>query len=262
VPLETATLISQLNPSYPAATDLVQQADDHIRLIKSALQNTFPNINSPVTVTDETLNQGSPVGLIALWYGSSATVPAGWTLCNGVAVPRSDGTGNITPPNLVDQIVIGAGTVAAKGATAGSLSATATTAAGGSHTHTITGGDHTHTATVDGHTLTTAEIPAHYHYEFSSTTGAYNTLATNGEGTPVQATTGSSSGASYGMGSDTAGATLGRSSSVGGGNAHTHPATVATSSHTHTSSTAADHTHSVTVATLPPVMGLHYIMRI
>ena len=41
--LEAATTISQLVPANPPGTDLVQQGDDHIRLIKQVLQNTFPN---------------------------------------------------------------------------------------------------------------------------------------------------------------------------------------------------------------------------
>ena len=56
--LEAATYISQLVATNPVgATDPKAQGDDHIRLIKSTLQNTFPNINAAVTVTDEELNQ-------------------------------------------------------------------------------------------------------------------------------------------------------------------------------------------------------------
>lgn len=41
--LETATYISQLVSSNPTATDPVGQGDDHLRLIKAALQATLPN---------------------------------------------------------------------------------------------------------------------------------------------------------------------------------------------------------------------------
>lgn len=41
--LESATYISQLIPSNPPASDPRGQGDDHLRLIKSALQTTFPN---------------------------------------------------------------------------------------------------------------------------------------------------------------------------------------------------------------------------
>ena len=48
--LEAATYISGLNASNPVhATDNVSQGDDHLRLIKSTLLATFPNINAAVT---------------------------------------------------------------------------------------------------------------------------------------------------------------------------------------------------------------------
>jgi len=54
--LETATTINQLNPLYPVATDGLAQADDHMRLIKSTIQNTFPNITGAITSTQAELN--------------------------------------------------------------------------------------------------------------------------------------------------------------------------------------------------------------
>lgn len=46
MPLETATSISQLNASNPAHTDGLNQADAHMRLIKSVLQAQFPGFVS------------------------------------------------------------------------------------------------------------------------------------------------------------------------------------------------------------------------
>lgn len=54
--LETGTYISDLNAANPAGTDSKSQGDDHIKLIKSTIKNTFPNINGAVTATDENLN--------------------------------------------------------------------------------------------------------------------------------------------------------------------------------------------------------------
>ena len=45
------------------------------------------------------------IGLIGLWYGTVASIPVGWALCNGQIVARSDGNGSIQTPNLVDRIV-------------------------------------------------------------------------------------------------------------------------------------------------------------
>lgn len=40
--LETGTYVSDLVPTNPPTSDLVSQGDDHLRLLKSVLQNTFP----------------------------------------------------------------------------------------------------------------------------------------------------------------------------------------------------------------------------
>lgn len=55
--LETGTYISDLVATNPLSSDLASTADDHLRLIKSTVKTTFPNINGAVTATDEQLNQ-------------------------------------------------------------------------------------------------------------------------------------------------------------------------------------------------------------
>jgi hypothetical protein len=54
--LESAAYVSELVPSNPTGGDDKRQGDDHIRLIKSTLVASFPNINGAVTLTDEQLN--------------------------------------------------------------------------------------------------------------------------------------------------------------------------------------------------------------
>lgn len=54
--LETATYINSLVETNPVANDPKNQGDDHIRLLKSALKNTFPNIGGAVTVAATELN--------------------------------------------------------------------------------------------------------------------------------------------------------------------------------------------------------------
>lgn len=63
--LESGTYINSLNASNPASTDGLGQADDHIRLLKSTIKNTFPNIDAPVTATEDNLN------LIASFTGNA-----------------------------------------------------------------------------------------------------------------------------------------------------------------------------------------------
>ena len=54
--VESATYISDLNSTYPAGTDAKSEGDNHIRLIKSTIKATFPNVNGAVSATDEELN--------------------------------------------------------------------------------------------------------------------------------------------------------------------------------------------------------------
>jgi hypothetical protein len=246
MPLESASYISQLEPTNPASTDLVGQADDHIRLLKSVLKNQFPNLNGPVTASDETLSQGSPVGLIALWYGSSASCPLGWAICNGQTVDRTDGTGEITTPNFVDRMPIGAGSIAAQGATAGSATSSGTTAAGGAHSHAVTNAAHTHTATAGGTALTAAQLPAHGH----NLKVAPITVDAGGSITFTNISTTGTGNGSY-------------NETTGTGATHDHPVTVENATSTGTTDTSATHTHSVSgIPIIPPVLGVHYIMRV
>lgn len=54
--VETATYISDLNASYPAATDGKVEGDDHMRLLKTTIKATFPNVTGAVTPTHTELN--------------------------------------------------------------------------------------------------------------------------------------------------------------------------------------------------------------
>lgn len=55
--LETGTYINSLVNTNPTASDPVSQADDHLRLVKSTILSTFPNITGAVTATHSQLNQ-------------------------------------------------------------------------------------------------------------------------------------------------------------------------------------------------------------
>jgi len=81
-----------------------------------------------------------PSGLIAIWSGSTGSIPSGWLLCNG-----SNGT-----PDLRNSFILGAGNTYAVGATGGSTDAIVV-----SHTHSITDSGHSHTFSYGS----TASIP-------------------------------------------------------------------------------------------------------
>jgi hypothetical protein len=54
--LETGTFISDLVATNPTGSDALAFADDHLRLIKSTVKATFPNISGAVTKTHTEIN--------------------------------------------------------------------------------------------------------------------------------------------------------------------------------------------------------------
>jgi microcystin-dependent protein len=111
--LEVATYVSQLTPTNPLAGDKKHQGDDHLRLLKSTLQSTFPNASKPfyfpsfvnknanynVLATDDNLT----FLLDASAGGFSLNLPAGLTSAGwGIRVVRIDSTNNgvfVVPPS-------------------------------------------------------------------------------------------------------------------------------------------------------------------
>lgn len=98
---------------------------------------TFTNLTVTGTTTGITT---IPTGVIVMWSGSIASIPAGWLLCNGTS-----GT-----PDLRDRFIVGAGSTYAVAATGGSADAIAV-----AHTHTFSAttssdGAHTHNLAVYG----------------------------------------------------------------------------------------------------------------
>jgi hypothetical protein len=73
-----------------------------------------------------------PNGVIALWLGTIATIPAQWKICDGT----------FSTPNLLDRFVKALNTTGELGTTGGA--ATHTHAAPATHSHTVA--DHTHAA--------------------------------------------------------------------------------------------------------------------
>lgn len=166
-----------------------------------------------------------PVGLIAIWSGSTGSIPANWHLCDGTS-------GTV---DLRSKFIVGAGSTYAVGATGGQTAVTPT-------------------ITVDSHTLSITEMPAHTHVD----SGHTHTDAGHFHGLPggLVAASGSS-GATSGSGvglvvnvNPTASANADIQSSTanlqntGGGGGHAHTA----------SSTA--------VGTLPPYYALAFIQKI
>lgn len=161
--LESGNLINQLVTSNPTGADPRRQGDDHLRLLKSVLKNTFQGslgtgFDAPITADPADLNRTAvesnwiPSGVIVMWNGTIATIPTGWQLC--------DGTGG--SPDLRNRFVIGADADA-----------------GGTDDVGDTGGSRNATgATVTAaHSLTSSQIPNHIHQIRLTTVGSSNTGA-------------------------------------------------------------------------------------
>jgi microcystin-dependent protein len=224
----TVNFISDLNPLNPAEGDLAKDGDNHIRFIKAALKQTFPNITGDVTATHNQLNymvgvtspvqtqlsslqsqisatQSMPSGGIIMWSGSIASIPAGWFLCNGL-----NGT-----PNLQDRFVVGAGSAYAVGDTGGAATVALTLEQTPAHTHTFSGNtggqsaDHNHAGWTDSQ-------GAHTHTAFANRdSGGSSSTARPTTGSP--ALTGSSN-----LPTDSAGAHTHNVGTYGSSNDHSH----------------------------------------
>jgi microcystin-dependent protein len=170
--LETGTYVNSLNASNPASTDGLAQADDHLRLIKSTLLSTLPNVTGAITSTHTELNVldgvtastteinkldgltattaqlntlaaggAIPAGGIIMWSGAVSAIPSGWVLCNG-----SNST-----PDLRNRFVVGAGSTYAVNATGGTDAVNLSTANLPAHSHSFSGTGSTNTTGAHSH---------------------------------------------------------------------------------------------------------------
>ena len=211
--LESGTFIDSLNASNPTSTDAVSQADDHLRLIKSTIKSTFPNITGAVTATQSALNSATsfdmPSGSIIAFAGSSA--PTGFLICDGSAISRTtyatlfavvsttyglgDGSTTFNLPDLRERVIAGKATSPSLltsalsgitsttlGNTGGAEGITLTSAQSGipAHNHSLTMNPHTHTFTGIPHSHTgvnDASAPAYL--GSGLTAGVTNTQSTD-----------------------------------------------------------------------------------
>lgn len=171
-----------------------------------------------------------PKGVILMWSGTSANIPAGWALCDG-----SNVVGFGITPDLRNRFIVGATGAYSPGDTGGSTSS-GTSSSGG------------HTPVINDTTLTEAQIPLHGHRLFAwNTTGSDSALdgfaissfniSVAGELAPGGAL----------INANAQGTRL--IEQTGGGQPHTHTA-------------AAVPNHSHTVTTTPPYYALCYIVKV
>ena len=99
--LENGTYINSLNASNPTITDQIDQGDDHIRLIKSTIKNTFPSVTGAVTLTHTQIND-LPGDLTALETTVNTTITNSLALKANINSPTLTGTPTSTTPAAAD----------------------------------------------------------------------------------------------------------------------------------------------------------------
>lgn len=185
--VENAKYLNQLNPSYPSDGDLILEGDDHIRLIKEVLSNTFTNIDKQVLASSDLLNELMdyksyidnkleelyPVGSI---YTSVVSTSPGGLLGFGTWETIGEGrvlvgAGSGTDSHGVNKQFLGGST-------------------GGEYEHTLTNKelpDHTHGVTISstnlGNKSTSLSGDHTHYYVMDDYTGTERGLVPGGQGT-------------------------------------------------------------------------------
>ncbi len=73
--LESATYLNGLVNTNPGATDNVSQGDDHLRLIKSVLKNSFPSVDAAVNaIHTGTSAPSTSISAGLLWFDTTNNV--------------------------------------------------------------------------------------------------------------------------------------------------------------------------------------------
>lgn len=230
--LEAPVYISDLVVTNPVSTDKRKQGDDHIRNLKAAIKNTFPNVTGAVTATHTELNtiaggwaKALFVGEIRLYYGVLGSLPSGWHVCDG-----TNGT-----PDMRDLVAIGAGSTYTLGQSVGASTPTTSSTGAG-----------TPSGTVGGTALSEAQLPVHRHFTVVDVEATSNVDANTSTARFNNTTLGDMQ---YSLMGSASTPTTGKSSPTGSGDTHTH---------TFTGDALSGHTH--TVSALQPARALYFVM--
>jgi microcystin-dependent protein len=258
--LETGTYIDDLVSSNPPQSDSLTQSAGHLRLIKSTLLATFPNITGAVAATHTEIDaavdavqaaQYIPAGSILPFAGSST--PSGYLLCYGQAVSRTtysglytalgttwgsgDGTTTFNVPDFRDRMLVGKADMG--GVDAAIIDSLLTS--------TTLGATYDGEGAIDTITLVEANLPAHTHSISGTCSG---TTASDGSHTHTYSgftSTGGSHNHSFGNAGDTDSVSRGDGSQFTFADASS-GTTSTDGSHSHTFSGTTDsggaHTHS------------------
>lgn len=254
--------ISDLDPNIPTSTGPAGQGDDELRLVKSALLESFPALDGLISNIGATGDPGDTdppdaatysnifaavkglagqgtfqVGMIMMWSGVITEIPEGWLLC---------AANNAPAPDLSDRFIIGAGDTYGIGDTGGDVGSGTTGPAG----------NVTASVSIANHVIGIGNVPAHEHNLFvnEAVTQAGAALGA-GDAAAVEAEGGGDENKRYHVQPSSSPTTAlpnsGRSGKTG--SASPTPLT-----HPDANVTIPNHSHSLTGA-LPPYYALAYI---
>ncbi len=86
--LESASWVTQLNSSNPTATDPVSEGDDHLRMLKTVLKNSFPSTSTAAIIPNVSGQSGKYLttdGTDTSWGTVSAASP-GFAVAMAIAL--------------------------------------------------------------------------------------------------------------------------------------------------------------------------------
>lgn len=118
--LEIGSFINDLTPTNPLSSDPAGQGDDHLRLIKTCVQGTLPNMGA---VFGQVRRQDTALSISSTWNTNHFIVSASATATVVLTLPPA---ASITTGFFVDITTIGTGTVNLAASGAGSINGAAT----------------------------------------------------------------------------------------------------------------------------------------
>ncbi len=95
--VESATYPSQLNTALPTAADMVSEGDDHLRLLKTVVKTTFPNVAGVISATDVQLNYVTGVTSAIQTQIDGKGAISGQTWTGTHVFPNTTTVGPLTP---------------------------------------------------------------------------------------------------------------------------------------------------------------------
>lgn len=111
MPIEVANYVNQLVATNPTSNDPKAEGDDHLRLLKTVLTQTFPNVGGAVTLTHTQINDLVAAVAAAVTLTGDQTIAGVKTFSSSPVLPGNATTALQAVPKQQLDLVIPAGAV-------------------------------------------------------------------------------------------------------------------------------------------------------